>query len=185
MLCESETEVNELLHQAEEILKPWIPEANRPQPEEKEPTRGENQLMFDYDKRRIKLTGNGRPDVLDMEVSAENLLAVIAALLANEWGYLATITGVDLGVEAGEIEVLYHFCHGAAVVTLVVTVPRENPEVPTVCGLIPSASFYERELREMLGITITDTPNTDHLFLPDEWPKGVYPLRKDFEMPAN
>jgi Ni,Fe-hydrogenase III component G len=53
--------------------------------------------------------------------------------------------------------------------------------IPTVCNLIPSAIFFERELIEMFGITVEGTPNTDHLFLPDEWPEGVYPLRKDFQ----
>jgi len=184
MLYDSNTQVNDLLRQAEEILEPWIPEANRPQPDEKDLAHGENPLIFEYEKRRIKLTGNGRPDVLDMDVSADNLLAVIEALIDNEWGYLATITGVDLGVEVGELEILYHFCHGAAVVTLSVKVPRDNAVVPSACGIIPSSSFYERELLEMFGVTITNTPNTDHLFLPDNWPDGVYPLRKDFKMPA-
>jgi Ni,Fe-hydrogenase III component G len=32
----------------------------------------------------------------------------------------------------------------------------------------------------MLGITFVGTPNTDKLFLPDNWPMGVFPLRKDF-----
>ncbi|MBK8901102.1 MAG: nickel-dependent hydrogenase large subunit [Anaerolineaceae bacterium] len=33
----------------------------------------------------------------------------------------------------------------------------------------------------MFGITVTDTPHTEHLFLPDDWPAEVYPLRKDFD----
>lgn len=178
MLLESTTPVEELLVQAEAILKPWIPEEDIPEKEE-------SPLLLDYSNRRIKLTGSSTPDCLDLNISVDELLTVIEALLDNGWGYLATITGADLGVDAGELEVMYHFCHGAAVVTLSVKVPRENPVVPTVCELIPSASFYERELREMFGVTITDTPNTDHLFLPDDWPEGVYPLRKDFEMSAN
>jgi Ni,Fe-hydrogenase III component G len=27
---------------------------------------------------------------------------------------------------------------------------------------------------------VLGTPNTDRLVLSDDWPKGVYPLRKDF-----
>ena len=179
MLSEPLTPVEDLLKQAEILLLPWIPE------EEIQDLDNESPLMLNYTDRRIKLTGNGRPDCLDVNITADELLTVIATLLDNEWGYLATITGVDLGVEAGEIEVLYHFCHGASVVTLSVKVPRDNAVVPSICGIIPSASFYERELIEMLGVTITNTPNTDHLFLPDNWPDGVYPLRKDFVMHKN
>ncbi|HEX2907744.1 MAG TPA: hypothetical protein VHO69_12825, partial [Phototrophicaceae bacterium] len=54
---------------------------------------------------------------LDIPVAGENLIAAIAALLSAKWGYLAAITGLDLGVEAGQIELLYHFCQGAAVLT--------------------------------------------------------------------
>jgi len=31
----------------------------------------------------------------------------------------------------------------------------------------------------MLGVEVTGLTNTDHLFLPDDWREGVYPLRKD------
>jgi NADH:ubiquinone oxidoreductase subunit C len=179
MLLESTPTVENLLQQAEAILGPWIPVEEIAEPSE------DSLLKLNYTERRIKLTGNGRPDCLDISVTADELLTVIKTLLDNDWGYLATVTGIDLGVDAGQIEVLYHFCHGAAVVTLSVKLPRENPVIPSICGIIPSASFYERELLEMLGITITNTPNTDHLFLPDNWPDGVYPLRKDFVMHAN
>jgi NADH:ubiquinone oxidoreductase subunit C len=119
---------------------------------------------------------------LDVVIKGSDLLAAVAALQAARWGYLSTITGVDLGVDAGELEVLYHFCEGAAIVTLRVRIPRENPTVPSLYSIVPSVSFYERELIEMFGITIEGTPNTDRLFLPDDWPQGVYPMRKDFDI---
>jgi NADH:ubiquinone oxidoreductase subunit C len=123
------------------------------------------------------------PDRLYVLIAPSDLLDAVKALHTDaRWGYLATITGVDLGVEAGEIEVLYHFASGANVTTLRVRIPRDNPQVPTLYGLIPSVTFYERELIEMLGVTVEGTPNTDRLFLPDDWPEGIYPLRKDFNM---
>jgi Ni,Fe-hydrogenase III component G len=118
---------------------------------------------------------------LDLIVEAADLTAAVHTLQHSNWGYLAAITGLDLGPEAGQMEVLYQFCEGAAVLTLRVMIDRESAVIPTVCGLIPSASFFERELSEMFGITVEGTPNTDRLFLPDEWPEGVYPLRKDFQ----
>lgn len=122
------------------------------------------------------------PERLDIWLAATNLPAAVNALHSAGWGYLSAITGVDLGVEAGRLEALYHFCYGAAVTTLRVRLSRDEPNIPSICDIIPSASFFERELMEMLGITVDGTPNTDHLFLPDDWPEGVYPLRKDFNM---
>lgn len=117
---------------------------------------------------------------LDVTILTTDLPLTVAALHEARWGYLAAITGIDLGAEVGAIEVLYHFCAGAAVVTLRARPSRDAPSVPSICGIIPSASFFERELSEMLGIAVVDTPNPDRLFLPDDWPDGVYPLRKDF-----
>lgn len=119
---------------------------------------------------------------LDAVIAPDDLLAAVAALHSAKWGYLSTITGLDQGAEAGIIEVLYHFCQGAVVLTLRVPTPRDHPAVPSLYGIIQSVSFYERELMEMFGVTVIDTPNPDRLFLPEDWPGGVYPLRKDFDM---
>ncbi|HSM57927.1 MAG TPA: NADH-quinone oxidoreductase subunit C [Candidatus Sulfomarinibacteraceae bacterium] len=148
----NETSLEQRLQRAEELIQPLNGSMERP---------AENRL--------------------DVSLDVTTLLPVVKSLLDDYWGYLAAITGLDLGPEVGEIEVLYHFCSGAAVVTLRVRTGREEPAVPTVCDYIPSASFYERELSEMLGVEVEGTPDPSRLFLPDEWPAGVYPLRKDYE----
>lgn len=128
---------------------------------------------------------------LDFYLPAEKLLEAVQILINAHWGYLSFVTGLDHPVPApaeeqppveqdGSIEVLYHFAGGAAVTTLRVSVPYGRPEIPSVCDLIPSASLYERELMEMLGVVVVGTPNPQRLLLPDEWPEGVYPLRKSF-----
>ncbi|MBZ0289109.1 MAG: NADH-quinone oxidoreductase subunit C [Anaerolineae bacterium] len=127
-------------------------------------------------------TSTPEPDRLDVVMDAGNLLAAVRAIDSADWGYLAGITGLDLGTEAGQFLILYHFCASAAVLTLRVSVPREAASVPSICDVLPPASFYERELREMMGIEVVGLPNPDHLFLPDDWPDGVYPLRKDAQL---
>lgn len=128
---------------------------------------------------------------LDFSISVENLLEAIKTLKANQWGYLSFITGLDhpapLTAEGeapteGNLEVLYHFAQGAAVATLRISLPYSKAEVPSVCGLIPSASLYERELMEMFGVNVVGTPDPRRLLLPDDWPEGVYPLRKSYQM---
>ena len=122
------------------------------------------------------------PKMLDVKVKHLNeLVAITVALRVKRLGYLAAITGIDLGPAAGEMEVLYHFCPGDAVITLRVRVPRDNPVVPSLSEIIPSAEVFERELHEMFGIEITGLRITEHLYLPEDWPAGVYPLRKDFD----
>ena len=128
--------------------------------------------------------GTNNPEVnrLDVKIAASDLPAAASALTDASWGYLAAITGMDHGLDVNELEALYHFCEGAAVTTLRVSLPREGcPEVPSVSAQIPVASFFERELSEMLGVTVVNTPDPSRLFLPDDWPVDVYPLRQDFK----
>jgi NADH:ubiquinone oxidoreductase subunit C len=120
---------------------------------------------------------------LDVVLRTADLTAAVEALRKAKWGYLAAITGLDLGAASGEMEVLYHFCADAAVVTLRLRTPQAGATVPTITHIIPPATLYERELIEMFGVTVTDTPNTEHLFLPDDWANDTYPLRKDFSVP--
>jgi NADH:ubiquinone oxidoreductase subunit C len=145
--------IDEILETAGKLVAEWTKEAERPEP---------NRLD-------VTLT---RPD---------DLVPSVTALRVKRLGYLSAITGIDLGAEAGEVEVLYHFCTGTAVVTLRVRTPREEASVPTLCDIIPSAEPFERELSEMFGVTVVGTPNPEHIYLPDDWPDGVYPLRKDFD----
>ena len=145
---------------------------------------------------------NGR---LDIYISRTDLLSSVNALKSIHWGYLAAITGLDhaetpkaneevkpaaeanqstsetaQAPESSWLEVLYHFCSGAAVLTLRVKLSYASPSVPSICGILPAAGLYERELSEMFGIEVIGAPHTGHLMLPDDWPNGVYPLRKEF-----
>jgi membrane-bound hydrogenase subunit beta len=91
--------------------------------------------------------------------------------------HLVTITGADVGQE---IELLYHFTHGGStVVTVGFKIPKDGPVVKTITDLVPGAVLYEREIHEMLGVDFEGHPNMMPLVLPEEWPAGVYPLRKD------
>ena len=145
----------EILGLAEEIVRSWdwATEASRP-----------------------------RPDRLDVKVNViDQLIPIIVGLRVKRLGYLSAIVGLDGSPETNEMEVLYLFCPESAVIALRVRVPRSSPCLPSLCDIIPSAEVFERELREMFGIEITGLHTTEHLYLPDEWPNGVYPLRKDFD----
>jgi NADH:ubiquinone oxidoreductase subunit C len=164
--------IDHALNRAAELLAPWARASSRPE-----------------------------PDRLDVALAADDVIAAVRALRAGRWGYLAAITGLDHGGAAsrsaselpgelpgeltGAVEVLYHFCAGAAIVTLRVQIPYSTPVVASICDLVPSAAFFERELSEMLGVTVTGTPDPSRLFLPDDWPDGVYPLRKEFAAGAS
>jgi len=141
---------------------------------------------------------------IDAILPLVRLRDAVGALVTARWGYLSALTGVDhpgaaeppseekqwarLGMDIehattrreGAIELIYTFCSGAALTNLRLFVPYSKPEVESVCDIIPSATLFERETIEILGVNFTNTPTTEHLILPDSWPEGVYPLRKSF-----
>jgi Ni,Fe-hydrogenase III large subunit/Ni,Fe-hydrogenase III component G len=66
--------------------------------------------------------------------------------------------------------------------------PPDNPRIDSISGVVPAANWAEREIRDLIGIEPVGHPYPKRLVLPDGWPDGVHPLRKDFawnEVPEN
>ncbi|MDD5505601.1 MAG: NADH-quinone oxidoreductase subunit C, partial [Candidatus Omnitrophica bacterium] len=62
-----------------------------------------------------------------------------------------------------------------------IDIPRQAAYFDSLAKSIHSASLFEREIWEMFGIEPKGNPDLRRLRLHDEvWPKGNYPLRKDF-----
>lgn len=152
--------VDEILLQGKQIITEWVLAESKPE---------ENRL--------------------DVNIPAEYLKVAVQELVDHQWGYLTTITGLDyppiVDGEGGETQQgmiggLYHFANQAAILTLRVKVPYSNPQLDSICAIIPSATIYEREFMELFGIDLIATPDISRLVLPDDWPENVYPLRKSF-----
>lgn len=102
---------------------------------------------------------------------------------------LATIVATDERREAGgDFKVRYIFEPAAGAgpladlfVTLLVSLDAGAPAVPSITPLVPAANWHEREMRDLFGIEPEGHPDPRPLVLHDGWPKGLYPLRKDFD----
>ncbi|MFQ5843364.1 MAG: NADH-quinone oxidoreductase subunit C [Planctomycetota bacterium] len=118
-------------------------------------------------------------------VRADRIVAA-ARVLRERCGaaMLHLISGVD---HADHMEVVYHFAHlgpqpPAGFHCLKVTVPRDDPEVPTLTGDWPSADWLERETWDLLGIRFRGHPHHYRILLPEDW--VGHPLRKDYVFPT-
>ena len=100
----------------------------------------------------------------------------------QEYPHLAIISSSDLGTE---VELIYHFTiyygHHLEELSLGLRVklPKSDLKIPTITDLIPGAIFTERETQEMMGVEVVGIPDNRRLFLPDDFPQGVYPWRTD------
>ncbi|MCX8156812.1 MAG: NADH-quinone oxidoreductase subunit C [Verrucomicrobiae bacterium] len=54
-----------------------------------------------------------------------------------------------------------------------------RPQVPSISDVVPPANWAEREFRDLVGIEPVGHRYPKRLVLPDGWPEGVHPLRKD------
>ncbi|MBF0500872.1 MAG: NADH-quinone oxidoreductase subunit C [Candidatus Riflebacteria bacterium] len=57
--------------------------------------------------------------------------------------------------------------------------PDDNLTYRSLTPLFPNASWPEREIRDMFGITACDTPDTRPFIRKGAWPADLFPLRKD------
>lgn len=95
--------------------------------------------------------------------------------------FLACLTGIDNGAEAGTAEVIYNlysipFEHK---LTLKVIVNRNEAEVPSITPIWGTANWHEREAYDMIGIVFVGHPDLRRILLPGDW-EG-HPLRKDYQ----
>lgn len=93
--------------------------------------------------------------------------------------HLSTIVGED---RRDHFLLSYPFA-GPVVVVLQVKVDREKPEVPSLAPVLPGAIVYEREIHDLFGIVPLEHPDLRRQVLPEGWPQGLYPLRKDAVIP--
>ena len=110
-------------------------------------------------------------------VRREHYREVLGALRNMGFDFLEALTGIDAG---DHFEVIAHVGRSSSV-SVKAIIPKEDPRLPSIVDSFKGAELYEREVYEMLGIVFEGNPRLRRLLLPEDWPKGVYPLRKDYK----
>jgi NADH-quinone oxidoreductase subunit C len=98
-----------------------------------------------------------------------------AKFFHTEGARISTISGLDA---RDHLEVLYHFAIWGNIYTVIVKIPYEKPEIPTITNYFEGAILYERELIGLLGINVKDIPDPRPLEIPPNYTDKLPPLRR-------
>jgi NADH-quinone oxidoreductase subunit C len=90
---------------------------------------------------------------------------------------------IATGIDAEDcFEIIYHYSYdqtGCIINIKAFIRDRERPAIESITPFLPAAEWIEREIHDILGIDFKNHPNLKRLILADDWPDGVYPLRKE------
>ena len=128
-----------------------------------------------------KLIGIEEPtkDRVVLPCESQNSVAVNKFLFEELGLRFVIVTGID---SDSCFEMLYHYSNDetGCVITIKAFIrDRENPAIESITPFLPGAEWIEREVHDLLGVEFPNHPNMRRLILSDDWPEGVYPLRKE------
>ncbi len=126
--------------------------------------------------------GNDACSTEMVELEVKDLVSASKLLRESEFDFLVLITSTDTKKGYQSVYTLQSTKTKKSL-RIKITVPKDNPKVPSVSHIWATADWYEREAYDMMGITYTDHPNLKRILNPENW-EG-YPLRKDYIPPSD
>jgi NADH-quinone oxidoreductase subunit C len=124
-------------------------------------------------------------DELTLHITREHLLGVAGAMRndpALRFELCSSVSGVDY---LGSVDRLHSVAHLTSMtyrrrVRLEVAVSVEDPHLPSLTALYPTADWQERENYDMFGIIYDGHPSLARILMPDDW--DGHPQRKDYPL---
>lgn len=108
--------------------------------------------------------------------SREAYRSVVKCLAELGFNHVVAITGVDMG---SHIDILLHL-GTSLMATVRVKLDPSAPKIASVSDILPGAEMRERELHDLLGVEFEGSPQLARFMVSEDWPSGVFPLRKSF-----
>jgi NADH-quinone oxidoreductase subunit C len=122
---------------------------------------------------------------LTLHVAREHLIGIASTLRDNpalRFELCSSVSGVDYLGAAARLHSIYQLTSMTyrRRVRLEVAVTAEDPHIPSVTALYPTADWQERETYDMFGIVYDGHPALTRILMPDDW--DGHPQRKDYPL---
>jgi NADH-quinone oxidoreductase subunit C len=116
-----------------------------------------------------------------LEVTPEGLRPTLE-FLKEDWPLLSSLHGCDYLPDEPRLGVHYQLLsmERAERLNVKTRVGVDDPNLPTVTDLFPTADFQEREVYDMFGVVFDDHPDPRRILMPEDY-EG-FPQRRDFPM---
>lgn len=124
------------------------------------------------------------PTRLFVDIKREKVRDISREIIKIGGRYLVSV-GYDAIAREGNLGLIHTFSldRDDMFVCLRTAAPADDPSFDSITPDIPNAGWSEREYMDLLGMKFPGHPKPKRLILADDWPEGVYPLRK--EVPWN
>jgi NADH-quinone oxidoreductase subunit C len=124
-------------------------------------------------------------DELTLHIEREHLLGVMTALRNDaslRFELCSSVSGADYPASTRRLHSVYHLTSMTyrRRIRVEVSVSAEDPHMPSVVGLYPTADWQERETFDMFGIVYDGHPSLARILMPDDW--DGHPQRKDYPL---
>jgi NADH-quinone oxidoreductase subunit C len=123
---------------------------------------------------------------LTLHIKPERILEVCRTMRddpALRFELCSSVSGVDyLATDTRRLHIVYQLTSMTyrRRVRLETAVSADEPRVPSVTSVYPTADWQEREAYDMFGVIFEGHPGLTRILMPDDW-EG-YPQRKDYPL---
>jgi Ni,Fe-hydrogenase III large subunit/Ni,Fe-hydrogenase III component G len=120
-------------------------------------------------------------DTLQFTLAKTAVRAVAEGLFNELQARFLISVGTDARSLTGDYAILHLFSLDREHLYILLESPvsEKDLRIESITGVIPGANWAEREFRDAIGVHPEGHPDPRRLLLADDWPEGVYPLRKD------
>ncbi len=139
-------------------------------------------LILNFFGNRVIIT-KAYVDELRLEVKKNDV--PILAIKLRDWGFpLIQLTATDERVIHGLFRLFYTFANDQEkyLIVMTVAIAEAEPSFLSITKEVPAAHWYEREIRDLFGLDPIGHPDKRCLAVHEDWPEGLFPLRKDFSL---